>query len=96
MRNWYWSPLIYVVIVGLTGLVLWFIPSASTKEKSPLNGKNPRFTASPIYAFCPSNADFCPYETCSVRPPKTTDAVQLWSAYVVPGKDGPLVICEWR
>jgi hypothetical protein len=66
-------------------------------KASPLQGGlAPNFTAVPM-KLCPQDGGtFCPYESCAASYPQKTDYGKLWNSYVVPGKDGPVVICEWR
>lgn len=77
-------------------------PVASEKPKdpydaSPLHGfLPPMFTALRMPVCAPLHGEFCPYMSCAASAPETQSSGKLWNAYVVPGKDGPVVICEWR
>jgi len=66
------------------------------KDDGPIHGYNPLFTAVPM-EICPGRGgSFCPYEICSNSVPQTPNPGKLWNATVVGGKDGPVLICEWR
>ena len=76
----------------------------------PIKEKDPE-TASPLYGFlspefttlpvpvCPplgTGPGMCPYTACAASVPQTQHPGKLWNAYVVSGKDGPMLVCEWR
>lgn len=72
-------------------------PKDLPKDDGPLHGNSPIFTAVPV-VVCPDRhiGSFCDYQLCGNSHPQTTTEHKLWNTTVVGGKDGPVLICEWR
>lgn len=59
---------------------------------------SPKYTAIPV-PLCSAQVGQhdCVYESCALSKPRgsmTNDV--LWNTYVIPGKEGPVLICEWQ
>jgi hypothetical protein len=66
-------------------------------EANPLHGfLAPMFTSLRVPVCKDLHGEFCDYMSCAIAKPETDDHGTLWNSYVVPGKDGPVLICEWR
>ena len=70
---------------------------ATVKDQGPLHGESPIFTVVPTKTCANTIGPFCDeWEWCNSSPPKVSTPEKLWNAYVVSGKDGPVLVCEWH
>jgi hypothetical protein len=69
----------------------------AAKDPGPLHGESPMFTVVPMKVCTSAFGPFCDeWEWCGSSAPKVSTPQKLWNAYAAQGKDGPVLVCEWR